>query len=129
MRELVQRAGCEPRGTDAPAFGEASAPSPAQMLRIACRIAGLLMLSGRFAVHIGSKHQSTGNDLHLGDLTYGTETCDGKAFKVTEASILHTVATALFSSRGEDRFGFSHQTFAECLGAKYLRNAPARPSN
>jgi hypothetical protein len=105
-------------------FGNDPAPSSKQVLRIACRIAGLLMLSGKFAVHVGSKESSTETDLNIGDLTFGHESAEGESFRVTEPSVLHTLATALFSSRGEDRFGLAHQTFAECLGAKYMEGLP-----
>ena len=105
-------------------FGDHPTPSAAQVLQIACRLAGLLMLSGRLSIFVGSKEHSTATDIHISDVTFGHETAGGETFKVTEFFIIHTLATALFSSRGEDRFGFAHQTFAECLGAKYMENLP-----
>jgi hypothetical protein len=45
-------------------------------------------------------------------------------FSISEFVVLRTVASGLFTARGDDRFGFGHQTFAECLGAKYLADVP-----
>ncbi len=37
---------------------------------------------------------------------------------------IEAIGTGLFTSRGPNRFGFAHQTFAECLAAQYLAKLP-----
>ena len=101
------------------------APTTAQLRQTASRIAALLMLTGRFAVHTGSREQTNPNDLHISEIAIGTETANSESFQINDFVVLQTLATGLFTSRGEDRFGFAHQTFAECLGAKYLETAPS----
>ena len=44
----------------------------------------------------------------------------GIELEVTESVVLDLVGTALFSSRGPQRMGWAHQTYAEFLAAFYL---------
>ena len=41
-------------------------------------------------------------------------------FEVSEAAIREALDTGLFSSRGRNRMGWAHQTYAEFLAAQYL---------
>ena len=50
----------------------------------------------------------------------GVEYADGNSFEVDEAVIKETINTGLFDSRGENRMGWWHQTYAEFLAAWYL---------
>jgi hypothetical protein len=42
----------------------------------------------------------------------------------SRGAVLASLNTALFSSRGEDRIGFAHQTFAACLAALKVHSLP-----
>jgi hypothetical protein len=42
--------------------------------------------------------------------------------RFTEPAIREALSTALFTSRGERRLGWAHQTYAEFLAARYLRD-------
>ena len=94
--------------------------SDEERLRAAQRLAALLLLSGRSAIRL-----STGAfaEEHQHDLSL--ENAVGEAASPIK---LHTfeeaVESALFTSLGERRFGFAHQTFAECLAAKHLQTLP-----
>ena len=69
------------------------------------RLAALLLLCGKSAIHTGpSEEADADSDLHI------SEAADTD---LTEDSILDAIATGLFTSRGRQRFGFAHQTFAE----------------
>ncbi len=68
------------------------------------------------------------SDIAIRDLCVGTEIINQQEFTVTENDIRDEVLsiTGLFSSRGSNRMGFAHQTYAEFLAAWYLteRNLP-----
>jgi hypothetical protein len=99
-------------------------PAPAQIERVAARIAALLMIAGKSAVYTGRIEDANAADLHISEVAIGTEAANGETFTISEFMVLRAIASALFTSRGEHRFGFGHQTFAEALGAKYLAGAP-----
>ncbi|MEQ8969263.1 MAG: hypothetical protein RIE73_02575 [Coleofasciculus sp. C1-SOL-03] len=92
-----------------------------QRLIIAARIAAVTVFARRFAVWIG---QNRGNvpdeDVLLGKLCLGSETANGRVCPVTENAIREVLDTGLFSSRGTNRMGWAHQTYAEFLAAWYL---------
>jgi hypothetical protein len=80
------------------------------------------MLCGKSAIHIGPiAGASAEADLHL------SEAVDNSGFAVgplTEDVFYDAVCSAIFTSRGPHRFGFAHQTFAECLAAQFLSRLP-----
>lgn len=94
--------------------------SDAERLRAAQRLAALLLLSGRSAVRVSGGAFSPEYD-H--DLLVDTASGDDPA-PVTVPALEEAVESALFTSLGERRFGFVHQTFAECLAAQHLRPLP-----
>ena len=59
-------------------------------------------------------------DVTVEDLAGGAVNILGFSFPVTETAVRETLSTGLFSSRGPNRIGWAHQTFAEYLAAKYL---------
>ena len=63
---------------------------------------------------------SANRDLHLPSLFEESSVPGSLSIDLLHASL----CTALFSSRGEQRFGFTHQTFAECLAARHVQNLP-----
>src|ERR1017187_5813690 len=94
---------------------------PNQLYRVASRLAALLLLGGKNAIHIGPIEEATASDLRLVEACGRFEETDGKAFSVDDRAILDTVATPVFTDRGLHRFGFDHQTMAECLAARHVQ--------
>ncbi len=94
--------------------------SPARLYEVGCRIAAFLMLAGKYAVLRGSPNEASKSDLPLESIAHGTEKDETGAFSVTENLVRATLATNLFDSKGPERFGFQHQTFAECMAGAYL---------
>jgi hypothetical protein len=93
--------------------------SDADRLRAAQRLATLLLLSGRSAVRLSGAAFSSAleHDLLL-------DTAGDGSSSITASALEEAVESALFTSLGERRFGFVHQTFAECLGAQHLALLP-----
>ncbi|MFP5272354.1 NACHT domain-containing protein [Coleofasciculus sp.] len=92
-----------------------------QRLIIAARIAAVTVFARRFAVWI---EQDLGNipdeDVLFRKLSLGSETVNVRVCPVTEHAIREVLDTGLFSSRGTNRMGWAHQTYAEFLAAWYL---------
>jgi hypothetical protein len=87
-------------------------------MAVAARIAALLIFCKKEAVFTGADS---------GDVPTG-EFEDGVAIPVTEEAVHLALDTGLFSSRGLNRLGFAHKTYAEFLAAFYLhRRQLARP--
>jgi hypothetical protein len=93
--------------------------SSASRLEIASRIAAVTQLGNHFAVWTGTE---AGNippeDVSIAQLVGGTEIAE-ETLNVSGEMIEDTLDTGLFSSRGEERLGWSHQTLAEYLAARY----------
>lgn len=92
-----------------------------QRLGVASRIAAITQFSNRYAVWTGRDL----GDVPIEDITAslligGKEIVDGEEFDVTEIVVRETLDTGLFSSRGLNRMGWAHQTYAEFLAARYI---------
>lgn len=83
----------------------------AEIHKMSSRIAALLMLCGKSAIHVGCHDDADPSDLSLEDIA-----ATGKDSELAQAAL----STGLFSARGPGRLGFAHQTFAECLAAHAL---------
>jgi hypothetical protein len=83
----------------------------------ASRIAALTQLGNRFAVWKGRPSEiASDEDVPLHELVGDEEA----GFPVTADLIRSTLDTGLFSSRGSDRIGWAHLTYAEFLASGYL---------
>jgi hypothetical protein len=94
-----------------------------QRVGIAARIAGAMVLAGRSSVLVDAQAPPTRDDVGVEELIGGRETTDSAVtdtFAAEEDTVKETLATGLFSARGDGRLGFAHQTFAEFLAARYL---------
>lgn len=92
-----------------------------QRLAMASRIAAVTIFSNKYAVWTGiDRGNVPDEDTTIQELCRGSEDTDGAQFQVTEIAIKETLATGLFSSRGSNRMGWAHQTYAEFLAARYL---------
>lgn len=93
----------------------------AQKYLVAERIAAISIFSNRNAVWMGPLPSLPEGDVAIQELTSGSEGIGFERFHVGEEEIRETVSTGLFTSRGPDRMGWAHQTYAEFLAAQYLR--------
>lgn len=94
------------------------APNPfpaAEVHQMATQMAVLLMVCGKSSVYVGDKDATEPTDLLVEQII------DAPSEKHL---VYAALSTALFSARGPERFGFAHQTFAECLAAQGLRSLP-----
>jgi predicted NACHT family NTPase len=92
-----------------------------QRLIVAARIAAVTVFANQFAVWTGiDQGEIPAEDVLIRQLTLGNETYDHRKTDVTEAAIREVLDSGLFSSRGPNRMGWAHQTYAEFLAAWYL---------
>jgi hypothetical protein len=92
-----------------------------ERLIIAARIAAITVFANRFAIWTGTdRGEVPAEDALLRQLILGNEFSNGRAVEVTESAIREVLDTGLFSSRGSQRMGWAHQTYAEFLAAWYL---------
>ncbi|WGV24180.1 CHAT domain-containing protein [Halotia branconii] len=97
--------------------------SAKKRLIIAGRIAALLLFSNKSAIWINPEYgDMPKTDIAIGNLCIGKEHIDQQEFSFDEKCIKKEILsiTELFSSRGQHRIGFAHQTYAEFLAAWYL---------
>ena len=93
-----------------------------QRLAVAARIAASTIFGNRNAVYLGANPAEAPNeDVEIRELSAGTESADDVRFNVGEKEIKETLGTGLFSTRGSNRIGWGHQTYAEFLAAWYLK--------
>lgn len=93
-----------------------------QRLIVAARIAAVTIFANRFAVWTEvDLGDVPSEDVLLRTLCRGSEIINGREFQVSEADVRETLDTGLFSSRGANRMGWAHQTYAEFLAAWYLK--------
>ncbi len=93
-----------------------------QRLVIAARIAAVMVFCNKIAVWKNAETGETDEtDVLPRELTGVEEDANGIGFTVTEEAVRETLGqTGLFTARGADRLGWSHQTFAEFLAAWYV---------
>ncbi|KAB2879247.1 hypothetical protein F9K33_09760 [bacterium] len=93
--------------------------SPEQKLRIAERIACLSLFCNKAII---SKERSIigGEVMAIADLSGSTETVKENTLNVTEADIIETLSTGLFSTRSENSICWAHRAYSEYLAASYL---------
>ena len=91
-----------------------------QLFIAASKIAIFSLLSGRRDIkasfHVSDKY------LSVRTLAYGTEAYEGQMFDITEGLLSAALETGLFSRSETEVFVFSHQSYADFLGAEYLRH-------
>ena len=98
-----------------------AALSPDQRLLIAARIAAVTLLGSRAAIFVGlEEHSAETGDVTVRELIEGQESSGSTTVDVNESAVQEVLGTALFSSRGAERLGWDHQSYAEFLAARYL---------
>lgn len=102
-------------------IGRVSTLSADQKLAVSARIAAVTVYSNKFAVWTGlANGDLEDGDVPIRHLSGGTESVGDDEFVVGEDEIRETLATGLFSARGQEQLGWAHQTYAEFLAARYL---------
>jgi hypothetical protein len=110
---------CEEQNNSRRVSGRTGSLTPNSKLAIAARIGAITEFGNRFAVWTGTESAGVPpEDVPVSELAGGTEPAEQQLL-VTNGMILETLGTGLFSSRGPERLGWSHQTFAEYLSARF----------
>lgn len=93
-----------------------------QRLIIAARIAAVTIFTNQFAIFTSVDHgDKPDEDVPLQTLCPGYEEANGRELAITREAVKEVLDnTGLFSSRGLNRTGWAHQTYAEFLAAWYL---------
>jgi hypothetical protein len=91
-----------------------------QRLAVTSRLCSYLQLCGSSAFWIGERAQIPEGDLYPFDLAGGHERQTGGEFGVTTEMVDAALRCALFSSRGPNRLGPVHASFAAYLTARHL---------
>lgn len=95
--------------------------SAEQRMAVAARVAAIMVFTNRYAIWTGvDRGDVPAKDVVIKELCGKMESVDGDEFHVSEEALREAVATGLFSSRGLNRMGWAHQTYAEFLAAHYL---------
>jgi predicted NACHT family NTPase len=113
---------CEEINPDRRESGNTGKLSSHQRLVLASRIAALMIFANRTAIWISPEIIDIPNsDIAIRDFCVGKESINQQEFIIDESCIREVLSvTGLFSSRGTNRMGFAHQTYAEFLAAWYL---------
>jgi len=67
---------------------------------------------------MGLRSDIPDGDSPIEELASGTEAVGSERFHVGEEEIRETLSTGLFNSRGPERMGWGHQTYAEFFGSQ-----------
>lgn len=93
--------------------------SPRMRVAIAARIAAVTQFGNRFAVWTGTEANGVpSEDVPVSELTGDAKSAEWSV-EASDDVVHEALGTGLFSSRGQERLGWSHQTLAEYLAAKY----------
>ncbi len=117
---------CEESSDSRRSAGRRGRLSPDERLAVASRIAAVTQLCKRFAVFTGPEADGVPpEDVFVNDLSSGVE-CAVDEVTASMGALWEVLDTGLFSSRGLNRIGWAHQTYAEFLTARYCkrRNMP-----
>jgi predicted NACHT family NTPase len=95
--------------------------SAQQRLAVAARMAALTVFANRYTIWTSFDAGDVPvEDIEIPELCGGKEHIGEEEFAVTQATINEVLDTGLFSSRGANRMGWAHQTYAEFLAARYV---------
>jgi predicted NACHT family NTPase len=119
---------CEESSDSRRAAGRRGRLNPDERLALASRIAAVTQLCKRFAVYTAPEAEGVPpEDVFVNHLIGGVEPAIGDV-AVSADALWEALDTGLFSSRGSNRIGWAHQTYAEFLTARYCnrRKMPIR---
>lgn len=92
-----------------------------QRFRLASRIAAGTLIGGRAAVWTGPEADCPPDDVPVSRLSGAMEQGDFASFTATDEDVREVLDSGLFSSRGDHRIGWAHQSYGEFLAALYLK--------
>jgi hypothetical protein len=93
-----------------------------QRFRLAGRIAAGTVLGGRVAIWTGAEVDCPAQDVPISRLSGAMEQGDFASFTASDGDLREVLDTGLFSSRGDHRMGWAHQSYGEFLAAVYLKD-------
>jgi hypothetical protein len=102
----------------------------AQRLEVVSRIAAVLVFSKKAAVWTGLEKNFTtfrDSDVRESELIGGMEDDGTGPFRVELEHVQDALRTGLFTSRGLDRLGWAHKSYAEYLAARYIKKKGLSP--
>lgn len=112
---------CEEQSKSRIGSGRVGQLSPEERLAVAARIAAMTQFGNCDAVYTGTESDGVPpEDVPVASLVGETE-CAPNEISVSSDAIRETLDTGLFSSRGPNRLGWAHQTYAEFLAALYCK--------
>ena len=119
---------CEEQNNSRRDTGRRGKLNARQRLRLAGRIAAATVLGRRWAVWTGPEADTPAEDVAVSALAGAREQGDFATFTATDDDVREVLDTGLFSSRGDARMGWAHQTYGEFLAALYLveKGVPAQ---
>ncbi len=118
---------CEEPSDSRREAGRQGSLSAERRLRIAGRIAAATLLANKYAIWTGREAERPLTDLLPSELAGVHESGPFGSFEVTDAGVREVLDTGLFSSRGDGRLGWAHQSYAEYLAALYLSDRDVEP--
>ncbi len=112
---------CEETSESRRAAQQTGTLSASQRFVVAARIAALTIFANRYTIWTSfDAGDVPSQDIEISALCGGKEGINGEVVAVNEMVIKEVLDTGLFSSRGPNRMGWAHQTYAEFLAASYL---------
>lgn len=92
-----------------------------QRLSVAARIAAVTVFCSKNLVYTATDMGDvTDKEVTIQRLSGGKESANGNEFEINEATIREVLSTGLFSARGQNCLGWSHQSYPEFLAAWYV---------
>ncbi|UAY70223.1 NACHT domain-containing protein [Bacillus paralicheniformis] len=112
---------CEETSESRLVSGKKGVLSTRERLKIASRIAAITVFSNKYAVWIDLDLGNVPDeDVTIDEIAHGDERQISESVALNENHIREVLSTGLFSARGINRLGWSHQTYAEFLAALFL---------
>lgn len=111
---------CEEQNTSRTDAGLGGVLSLDQRVAVARRIAAATVFGGLSGLWIGSEVDADGEDISVQRLAGGTEPTPAGMCDVTVPAAIEAARTGLFTSRGGQRLGWAHATFADFLAADWV---------
>lgn len=111
---------CEEQNKSRRDSGRCGTLNGSQRVRLAGRIAAVTILGNRFAVWTGPEVECPSEDILLSALAGHHEAAACPPFTAADDDVREVLDTGLFSSRGDHRMGWAHQSYGEFLASLYL---------
>jgi hypothetical protein len=102
-------------------YNASSKPSllnASEKINIASRIAAAMIFCNKSTIYIGNDFHLEESQIILDDIIFKSSTGN---FEINEAHIRETLKTGLFVSRGKNKMGWAHQSYAEFLAARHIK--------